>query len=86
MKLNATIEMIPVTWPEFANLHPFVPQDQALGYKEMIDDLNTKLCQVTGYDAISQQPNSGAQGNMRASSPFATIRQHGGVKGIATFV
>lgn len=62
MKLNATIEMIPVTWPEFANLHPFVPQDQALGYKEMIDDLNDKLCQVTGYDAISQQPNSGAQG------------------------
>ncbi|MFV2035826.1 MAG: aminomethyl-transferring glycine dehydrogenase subunit GcvPB, partial [Halocynthiibacter sp.] len=62
MKLNATIEMIPVTWPEFANLHPFVPADQAEGYAEMIADLNDKLCQITGYDAISQQPNSGAQG------------------------
>ena len=62
MKLNATIEMIPVTWPEFANMHPFAPDDQAQGYLEMIDDLNDKLCQITGYDAISQQPNSGAQG------------------------
>ncbi len=62
MKLNATVEMIPVTWPEFGNLHPFVPADQAEGYTEMIDDLNDKLCQITGYDAISQQPNSGAQG------------------------
>ncbi|WP_373235465.1 aminomethyl-transferring glycine dehydrogenase [Cohaesibacter celericrescens] len=73
MKLNATIEMIPVTWPEFANLHPFVPEDQALGYKEMIDDLNTKLCQVTGYDAISQQPNSGAQGEYAG---LITIRNY----------
>jgi glycine dehydrogenase len=62
MKLNATIEMIPVTWPEFAELHPFVPVDQAVGYHEMIGDLNAKLCDITGYDAISQQPNSGAQG------------------------
>ena len=62
MKLNATVEMIPVTWPEFSNMHPFVPDDQAEGYREMIDDLNDKLCQITGYDAISQQPNSGAQG------------------------
>ena len=62
MKLNATIEMIPVTWPEFAELHPFVPVDQAEGYHEMIGDLNDKLCEITGYDAISQQPNSGAQG------------------------
>ena len=62
MKLNATIEMIPVTWPEFANLHPFVPVDQARGYHEMFEDLNAKLCDITGYDAISQQPNSGAQG------------------------
>ena len=62
MKLNATVEMIPVTWPEFSDLHPFVPADQALVYAEMIDDLNDKLCQITGYDAISQQPNSGAQG------------------------
>jgi glycine dehydrogenase len=62
MKLNATAEMLPITWPEFAEIHPFVPADQALGYKAMIDDLSAKLCAVTGYDAISMQPNSGAQG------------------------
>ena len=62
MKLNATVEMIPVTWPEFANLHPFAPLDQAQGYAEMIADLSRILCDVTGYDAISMQPNSGAQG------------------------
>ncbi|MDO9418862.1 aminomethyl-transferring glycine dehydrogenase [Pararhizobium sp.] len=62
MKLNATAEMLPITWPEFAEIHPFVPADQALGYKHMIDDLSDKLCAVTGYDAISMQPNSGAQG------------------------
>ncbi|MEM7057095.1 MAG: aminomethyl-transferring glycine dehydrogenase [Pseudomonadota bacterium] len=62
MKLNATVEMLPITWPEFAELHPFAPEDQALGYAEMIGDLNAKLCQITGYDAISMQPNSGAQG------------------------
>ncbi len=62
MKLNATVEMIPITWPEFADIHPFVPKDQAVGYLEMIDDLNDMLCKITGYDAISQQPNSGAQG------------------------
>lgn len=62
MKLNATIEMLPVTWPEFSDLHPFVPADQAEGYAQMIADLNDKLCQITGYDAVSQQPNSGAQG------------------------
>lgn len=62
MKLNATVEMIPVTWPEFANMHPFAPEDQAEGYREMIAELNESLCRITGYDAISQQPNSGAQG------------------------
>ncbi|MBT1157176.1 aminomethyl-transferring glycine dehydrogenase [Aminobacter anthyllidis] len=62
MKLNATVEMIPVTWPEFANLHPFAPLDQAQGYAEMIADLSNMLCDVTGYDAVSMQPNSGAQG------------------------
>jgi len=62
MKLNSAAEMMPVSWPEFANLHPFVPDDQAKGYKRMIDDLNAKLCQITGYDAICMQPNSGAQG------------------------
>ncbi|MCP3054968.1 aminomethyl-transferring glycine dehydrogenase [Aurantimonas sp. LRZ36] len=62
MKLNATAEMLPITWPEYAELHPFVPQDQALGYKALIADLSDKLCQITGYDAVSMQPNSGAQG------------------------
>lgn len=62
MKLNATAEMIPVTWPEFGNLHPFCPADQALGYRKMIGELSDWLIDVTGYDNISMQPNSGAQG------------------------
>ena len=62
MKLNAAAEMMPITWPEFAFLHPFAPVDQAAGYQEMIADLSEKLCAVTGYDAMSMQPNSGAQG------------------------
>ncbi|MGL4573994.1 MAG: aminomethyl-transferring glycine dehydrogenase [Burkholderiaceae bacterium] len=62
MKLNATSEMIPVTWPEFAQIHPFVPADQAAGYREMTDTLEKWLVEVTGYDAMSLQPNSGAQG------------------------
>jgi glycine dehydrogenase len=62
MKLNAAAEMMPVSWDEFASLHPFVPEDQAAGYRELIDDLSAKLCDVTGYAAFSMQPNSGAQG------------------------
>ncbi|MCW5582109.1 MAG: aminomethyl-transferring glycine dehydrogenase, partial [Luteimonas sp.] len=62
MKLNATSEMIPITWPEFANLHPFAPRDQAAGYLEMIESLATYLRAVTGFPAICMQPNSGAQG------------------------
>ena len=62
MKLNATAEMIPLTWPEFANLHPFAPASQAKGYAAMIAELDTILRMITGYDAISFQPNSGAQG------------------------
>ena len=62
MKLNSAAEMMPVTWDEFSLLHPYVPKDQAAGYSEMIEDLSAKLCDVTGYDAISMQPNSGAQG------------------------
>ncbi|MBW6391941.1 aminomethyl-transferring glycine dehydrogenase [Billgrantia antri] len=62
MKLNATSEMIPITWPEFGQLHPFVPRDQAVGYKQMIDELAAFLVEITGYDHISMQPNSGAQG------------------------
>jgi len=62
MKLNATAEMIPVTWPEFANIHPLAPAEQATGYKELIDGLEAMLVECTGYDAVSLQPNSGAQG------------------------
>lgn len=62
MKLNATAQMIPVSWPEFANMHPFAPIDQAQGYKQMIDELADWLVELTGYDKMSMQPNSGAQG------------------------
>ena len=62
MKLNATAQMIPVSWPEFANMHPFAPMNQAQGYKTMIDELAKWLVELTGYDKMSMQPNSGAQG------------------------
>jgi len=62
MKLNATSEMIPVTWPEFAHLHPFAPLDQTRGYARLFNDLETWLSEITGFDAVSLQPNSGAQG------------------------
>src|SRR5690348_5491680 len=62
MKLNATSEMIPLSWPEFGSLHPFAPREQAAGYHAMFARLEKWLCDITGYDAISLQPNSGAQG------------------------
>ena len=62
MKLNATSEMIPVTWPEFGALHPFAPADQAQGYAELFGDLERMLCAITGYAAVSLQPNAGSQG------------------------
>jgi glycine dehydrogenase len=62
MKLNATAEMMALSWPEFTDIHPFVPSDQTEGYAEVIGDLCGKLCAITGYDAFSMQPNSGAQG------------------------
>ncbi len=62
MKLNATTEMIPVTWPGFNRVHPFAPLDQTLGYQELTSTLEAQLCEITGYDAVSLQPNSGAQG------------------------
>ncbi|MFM9019659.1 MAG: aminomethyl-transferring glycine dehydrogenase [Actinomycetota bacterium] len=64
MKLNATTEMEPITWAEFANIHPFAPDDQAQGYLQMIRDLEAALCEVTGYDAVSLQPNAGSQGEL----------------------
>ena len=62
MKLNATSEMIPITWPEFANIHPFAPRDQMQGYAELDEQLRAWLCQATGYAGISLQPNAGSQG------------------------
>lgn len=62
MKLNATSEMLPITWPGFANIHPFAPVNQTIGYQKMIDELEAWLAEITGYDAVTVQPNSGAQG------------------------
>ena len=62
MKLNATAEMLPISWPEFSNMHPFAPSNQTDGYRAMIEDLESMLCAATGYDAMSLQPNAGSQG------------------------
>jgi len=62
MKLNSTSELVPVTWPEFNSLHPFAPMNQARGYQELFQELEKDLCEITGYDSFSFQPNSGAQG------------------------
>ncbi len=78
MKLNAAAEMMPITWREFARLHPFCPADQALGYKEMIDDLSHKLCVITGYDGLSMQPNSGAQGEYAGLLTIAAYHRSNG--------
>jgi len=73
MKLNSTAEMLPVTWREFSDIHPFAPADQVEGYQFLIDDLSQKLCHITGYDAMSMQPNSGAQGEYAG---LLTIRNY----------
>ena len=80
MKLNATAEMIPVTWPEFANIHPLAPAEQVTGYKQLIDGLEAMLVEITGYDAVSLQPNSGAQGEyagLLAIRAYHRARGHG---------
>lgn len=78
MKLNAATEMIPVSWPEFANIHPFAPATQIKGYKYIIDKLSGYLCAITGFDACSLQPNSGAQGEYAG---LLTIRNYHKAKG-----
>ena len=78
MKLNAAAEMAAITWPEFATIHPYAPSGQAEGYLEMIDDLEDKLCEITGYDAFSMQPNSGAQGEYAG---LMTIRAYHDARG-----
>ena len=78
MKLNSAAEMMPVSWREFSLLHPYCPRDQAAGYIEMIDDLSAKLCDITGYDAISMQPNSGAQGEYAGLLTIASYHRANG--------
>ena len=78
MKLNSAAEMMPVSWDEFSFLHPYIPSDQAAGYTQMIDDLSAKLCDVTGYDAISMQPNSGAQGEYAGLLTIAAYHRANG--------
>ncbi|MGL4191919.1 MAG: aminomethyl-transferring glycine dehydrogenase [Vibrio sp.] len=78
MKLNATAEMIPVTWPELSALHPFVPKAQAAGYAALAEDLKQKLCAITGYDAFSLQPNSGAGGEYAGLLAIARYHQSRG--------
>ena len=76
MKLNAATEMIPVSWPEFGGLHPFVPADQTEGYQQIIKELNQYLCAVTGFTACSLQPNSGAQGEYAGLLTIRAYHQH----------
>ena len=78
MKLNATTEMLPISWPELSDIHPFAPDDQAEGYHQIIRELSDWLCEITGYDSISMQPNSGAQGEYTG---LLTIRAYLDAKG-----
>ncbi|WP_294621343.1 aminomethyl-transferring glycine dehydrogenase [uncultured Roseovarius sp.] len=78
MKLNSAAEMMPVSWREFSRLHPFCPEDQAEGYLEMIRDLSAKLCEITGYDDLSMQPNSGAQGEYAGLLTIAAYHRANG--------
>lgn len=78
MKLNATAEMIPVTWPEFGQLHPFAPIDQAQGYQQLINELEDQLIAITGFDKICMQPNSGAQGEYAGLLAIRKFHQSNG--------
>ena len=78
MKLNAASEMLPVTWPQFGRMHPFAPADQAQGYAEIVSDLEAALCEITGFAAVSLQPNSGAQGEYAG---LMVVRAHHQARG-----
>jgi len=78
MKLNATTEMIPVTWPEFAGIHPYAPVSQAAGYLELIEELGEYLAQITGYDTVSLQPNAGSQGELSGLLAIAAYHESRG--------
>lgn len=78
MKLNATTEMIPVTWSEFGDIHPYAPKEQAKGYQELIDELGQWLCEITGFHSVSFQPNSGAQGEYTGLMVIRAYHMHNG--------
>ncbi len=78
MKLNATAEMFPISWPEFAHIHPFAPEDQWLGYREMCEQLERWLAEITGFAAVSLQPNAGSQGEYAG---LLAIREHHASRG-----
>ena len=78
MKLNATTEMVPLTWPEFSKLHPFAPADQTGGYMQLFDELNQWLCEITGFSRMSFQPNSGAQGEYAGLMVIRAYHAHNG--------
>lgn len=78
MKLNATTEMVAVTWPEFAQLHPFAPHEQTKGIRGLVDELSSWLCEVTGYDAVSLQPNAGSQGELAGLLAIAAYHRANG--------
>ena len=78
MKLNATTEMLPISWPEFADIHPFVPLNQAQGYLQVFDELEDFLCEISGFSAVSLQPNSGAQGEYAGLMVIRAYHRSGG--------
>lgn len=78
MKLNAAAEMLPITWPEFGQMHPFAPTEQSFGYQELAEKLSTMLCEITGYDGMSLQPNSGAQGEYAGLTAIKRYHQSRG--------
>ena len=78
MKLNATTEMVAVTWPEFAQVHPFAPHEQTRGIRGLIDELSGWLCEITGYDAVSLQPNAGSQGELAGLLAIAAYHRSRG--------
>lgn len=78
MKLNAASELIPLSWPEFSQLHPFVPKEQAAGYEQILDELSAMLCEITGFAACSLQPNSGAQGEFAGLMTIKAYHQDKG--------
>lgn len=80
MKLNATAEMLPITWTEFSDIHPYAPEAQTAGYRELLADMENSLKAITGFDAISFQPNSGAQGEY---SGMLAIRRYQEAQGEA---